>query len=605
VERRAEELRQAGAGEARQLGHPRGGDRPGLRAQQLAGPGVGHPLEVRPIRVAVQLPGDVLPVLVVEGVAEGGGAQREVRRQDEQRHPGEAGEVGEPAGAPRGQQPGERQAGRQEQRVAADEGGEAERGAGGERRPPAGRLQVGQAGEERRRPERRERRVGRGVLAEDPRVGVDGDEGEGPPAGRPGGAAGALAGAGAGGQAPREGEGEERQRRRRGVRQQARGGERFDAERAEAGDGERVERRPERVARQLAGEDRLRLRHVGVALGAARLLDPVPLGAEEGEEQEEPDGGEERCGEQRCGEEARDEGPSGGPAGGPAGRPLGGRAPFRSRLYSPHRPPRAPAPTAGAGGTIPRPRRGGARRAGPRPRSRNPAFPHRSRRRRHPMRRSILGLALLFAVVLLHPGLAGSVEVAEPPAGGDAAVEANLVPPAEEPHEDGHDEGHGGPVVPVLLGLVVILVAAKAGGELFERLGQPAVLGELMLGVILGNLTLVGFTGFEFLTTNEGLEILAQIGVILLLFEVGLESNVAEMLSVGASSLVVALLGIVAPFLLGWGVSAWLLPDEERCWCTSSSAPRCAPPASASPPGCSPTSARSAPASRRSSSARR
>jgi Kef-type K+ transport system membrane component KefB len=178
------------------------------------------------------------------------------------------------------------------------------------------------------------------------------------------------------------------------------------------------------------------------------------------------------------------------------------------------------------------------------------------------MRRSILGLALLFAVVLRHPGLAGSAEVAEPPAGGDPAVEANLVPPAEEPHEDGHDEGHGGPVVPVLLGLVVVLVAAKAGGELFERLGQPAVLGELVLGVLLGNLVLLGFTGLEFLTANEGLEILAQIGVILLLFEVGLESNVAEMMSVGASSLVVALLGIVAPFLLGWGVSAWLLPDE-------------------------------------------
>lgn len=178
------------------------------------------------------------------------------------------------------------------------------------------------------------------------------------------------------------------------------------------------------------------------------------------------------------------------------------------------------------------------------------------------MRRSILGLALLFAVVLLHPGLAGSAEVAEPAAGGDPAVEMNLVPPAEEPHEDGHDEGHGGPVVPVLLGLVVVLVAAKVGGELFERLGQPAVLGELVLGVLLGNLVLFGFTGLELLTTNEGLEILAQIGVILLLFEVGLESNVAEMMSVGASSLVVALLGIVAPFLLGWGVSAWLLPDE-------------------------------------------
>lgn len=134
-----------------------------------------------------------------------------------------------------------------------------------------------------------------------------------------------------------------------------------------------------------------------------------------------------------------------------------------------------------------------------------------------------------------------------------------------EQGEAGHGAGssHGGPVVPVLLGLVVILTAAKLGGEMFERIGQPAVLGELVLGILLGNLTLFGFGGLEFLTTDEGIEILAQIGVILLLFEVGLESNVREMLSVGVSSLVVATLGIVAPFFLGWGVSAWLLPDEE------------------------------------------
>ena len=51
--------------------------------------------------------------------------------------------------------------------------------------------------------------------------------------------------------------------------------------------------------------------------------------------------------------------------------------------------------------------------------------------------------------------------------------------------------------------------------------------------------------------------------MILLLFQVGLESNVGEMLSVGWSSLLVAVLGVIAPFFLGWGVSAWLLPREE------------------------------------------
>src|SRR6185295_16926458 len=79
----------------------------------------------------------------------------------------------------------------------------------------------------------------------------------------------------------------------------------------------------------------------------------------------------------------------------------------------------------------------------------------------------------------------------------------------------------------------------------------------------LGNLTLLGFHGLDLLRTAPGLEILAQLGVILLLFQVGLESNVAEMLSVGWSSLLVAVLGVIAPFFLGWGVSAWMLPDEE------------------------------------------
>jgi Kef-type K+ transport system membrane component KefB len=123
--------------------------------------------------------------------------------------------------------------------------------------------------------------------------------------------------------------------------------------------------------------------------------------------------------------------------------------------------------------------------------------------------------------------------------------------------------GHGGPVVPVLLGLVLILVAAKLGGELLERAGQPAVLGELLVGILLGNLALAGYGGFEFLKTSPGLEVLAQLGVILLLFEVGLESDVQEMLSVGWSSLLVAVLGVIAPFFLGWWVSSRMLPDEE------------------------------------------
>jgi Kef-type K+ transport system membrane component KefB len=114
----------------------------------------------------------------------------------------------------------------------------------------------------------------------------------------------------------------------------------------------------------------------------------------------------------------------------------------------------------------------------------------------------------------------------------------------------------------VLIGVVVMLVAAKLAGELFERLGQPSVLGELGAGVLLGNLVIFGFNGLEGLKTNEMIAALAELGVIILLFEVGLESDLRQMLEVGGSSLLVALLGVVAPFLLGWVVSAYFIPNE-------------------------------------------
>jgi Kef-type K+ transport system membrane component KefB len=116
----------------------------------------------------------------------------------------------------------------------------------------------------------------------------------------------------------------------------------------------------------------------------------------------------------------------------------------------------------------------------------------------------------------------------------------------------------------VLVGLACILIVAKLGGEIFERLGQPAVLGELIGGIIVGNLVLFGFTGAEPLKTNEVLGALAEIGVIILLFEVGLESDLKEMVEVGWSSLLVAILGVIAPFLIGWAVAAYFIPDESR-----------------------------------------
>jgi Kef-type K+ transport system membrane component KefB len=119
------------------------------------------------------------------------------------------------------------------------------------------------------------------------------------------------------------------------------------------------------------------------------------------------------------------------------------------------------------------------------------------------------------------------------------------------------------PVTPLLLQLAILLGAAKLAGWLSTRMGQPAVLGEIVIGIVFGNLWLFGYQGFEPMKTDPVLEILAGLGVILLLFEVGLESTVAEMLKVGRSSVLVAVLGVVAPFGLGWAAGAWLLPSHS------------------------------------------
>ena len=113
----------------------------------------------------------------------------------------------------------------------------------------------------------------------------------------------------------------------------------------------------------------------------------------------------------------------------------------------------------------------------------------------------------------------------------------------------------------VLIGVAVMLVLAKIGGELFERMRQPAVLGELVAGIVLGNLVILGFNGAESLKTNPTIAALAELGVIILLFEVGLESDLKEMVEVGLSSLLVAVLGVIAPFFLGWMVSAYFSPE--------------------------------------------
>ena len=122
---------------------------------------------------------------------------------------------------------------------------------------------------------------------------------------------------------------------------------------------------------------------------------------------------------------------------------------------------------------------------------------------------------------------------------------------------------HGDALAPVVLALAVILAAAKLGGDVAERMGQPAVLGELVIGVLVGNLSLLGIDWFQFITANATIGVIAQLGAVILLFEVGLESTVRDMMQVGMRSLVVAVLGVVMPWALGWWVGSLLLPEHS------------------------------------------
>ena len=104
----------------------------------------------------------------------------------------------------------------------------------------------------------------------------------------------------------------------------------------------------------------------------------------------------------------------------------------------------------------------------------------------------------------------------------------------------------------LLLGLVLVWLAAKLAGEAMERVGQTAVLGELLAGVLIGP----GVLGL--VHESDVLHALAELGVLVLLFEVGLESDVDELLEAGLQATLVALVGVALPFAAGYAVMQWL-----------------------------------------------
>ncbi len=126
----------------------------------------------------------------------------------------------------------------------------------------------------------------------------------------------------------------------------------------------------------------------------------------------------------------------------------------------------------------------------------------------------------------------------------------------------GADAAHGTSHAVVVLAFVaLIVVLAKIAGSIAEKFNQVSVLGELMLGVLLGIPVLFGIHFFDAFKTDEFVLLFSEFAVILLLFQTGLESDLHKMSKVGVPAFLVAIIGVVAPFLLGmYVVGPWLLP---------------------------------------------
>ena len=104
------------------------------------------------------------------------------------------------------------------------------------------------------------------------------------------------------------------------------------------------------------------------------------------------------------------------------------------------------------------------------------------------------------------------------------------------------------PVAGALVDLFVVLLAAKLGDELFKRLGQPTIVGEILAGVVIGSSVL------GLVEPTEILEVFAELGVVFLLFWVGLETRISELAEVGRAAILVGLLGFLLPLAGGIGL---------------------------------------------------
>jgi Kef-type K+ transport system membrane component KefB len=110
----------------------------------------------------------------------------------------------------------------------------------------------------------------------------------------------------------------------------------------------------------------------------------------------------------------------------------------------------------------------------------------------------------------------------------------------------------------VTVSMLVVFASAKLMAEIFERLGQPGIVGEILAGVLIGPHVL------GWMAPNNALTILADLGVMFLLFRVGLEVKASELMRVGGTALLVAIAGVIVPFSMGWGIMRlWGEPQLE------------------------------------------
>jgi Kef-type K+ transport system membrane component KefB len=117
---------------------------------------------------------------------------------------------------------------------------------------------------------------------------------------------------------------------------------------------------------------------------------------------------------------------------------------------------------------------------------------------------------------------------------------------------------HPAGAVDIPLSLLVVFASAKLLSELFERMGQPGIVGEILAGVLIGPHVL------GWMKPTEFLGVLSDLGVMFLLFRVGLEVKSSELIRVGGTALTVAIAGVVLPMGMGWGISAlWGEPRIE------------------------------------------